>query len=170
MEINISPSQGARFDTIVQEKPCVAKFHSPNCHFCVELEPIWKSLLKSPEIAKSNTSFLNVNYDAISNINSKCAENIVGVPTIMIVYNKGKSRKLHNASNDLDSIRKFLNDNDNLLQQHGGRSHEKKTRRKKHTNKQRLKRKKTKRKYHLQKRKFNAQKKQTKKKNNYRKK
>ena len=163
MEINISPSQGARFDTIVQEKPCVAKFHSPNCHYCVELEPIWKSLLKSPQIAKSNTSFLNVNYDAISNINSKCAENIVGVPTIMIVYNKGKSRKLHNASNDLDSILKFLNDNANLLQQHGGKRKGKKTRRKKRTTQKRSPRKKTTRKYHSRKR-------YSKKKRNYRKK
>ena len=164
MEINISPSQGARFDTIVQEKPCVAKFHSPNCHYCVELAPIWKSLLKSPQIAKSNTSFLNVNYDAISNINSKCAENIVGVPTIMIVYNKGKSRKLHNTSNDLDSILKFLNDNTNLLQQHGCRRKGKKTRLKKRTTQKRSPRKKTTRKYHSRKRKLNSRKRYIKKK------
>jgi thioredoxin-like negative regulator of GroEL len=163
MEINISPSQGARFDAIVQEKPCVAKFHSPNCHYCVELAPIWKSVLKSPQIAKSNTTFLNVNYDAISNINSKCAENIVGVPTIMIVYNKGKSRKLHNAANDLDSILQFLNDNANLLQQHGGRSQDKKTRRKKHTTKKRSSRKKTTKKYHSRKRTLNSRKRYTKK-------
>lgn len=164
MEINISPSQGARFDTIVQEKPCVAKFHSPNCHYCVELEPIWKSLLKSPQIAKSNTSFLNVNYDAVPNINSKCAENIVGVPTIMIVYNKGKSRKLHNAANDLDSILKFLNDNDNLLKQHGGRRQKKNCREKKRTTKKRSPRKKMTRKYHSRKRKLNSRKRYTKKK------
>lgn len=129
MEINISPSQGARFDSIVHKKPCVAKFHSPNCPHCVELEPIWKSLLQLPAMTDLNTTFLNVHSDAIQNIKSKCAENIIGVPTIMITYNNGKSKKIHNKGNDLDSIMKFIMDNNHLLRQNGG-VNDKKSRRK----------------------------------------
>ena len=120
MEITISPSQGARFDTIVQKEPCVAKFHRPGCPYCVELEPVWKTLLQTPEIADMKSPFLSVHSDAIQDITSKCAENITGVPTIMIIYNNGKSRKMHANGNNLNGILKFIIDNKKLLTQDGG--------------------------------------------------
>ena len=146
MEITISPSQGSRFDTIVRKKPCVAKFHRPGCPYCVELEPVWKQLLQSPEISDIKTPFLSVHSDAIQDITSKCAENITGVPTIMIIYNNGKSRKMHANGNDLNGILKFITDNKKLFTQDGGRktrrskTHRSKTRRSK-THKKRRSRK-----------------------------
>ena len=137
MAVSISPSQGAQFDLIVHKKPCVAKFHRPGCHYCVELEPIWNLVLKSKQIADLNFSFLNVHSEAIPNIKSKCAENIVGVPTIMIIYNNGTSRKVHKNANDFDSIVKFIIDNKNLLGQNGGANY-KKSRSKKLTKKKHL--------------------------------
>ena len=116
----IGPSQGKNFDVIVKKKPCIAKFHRPNCPHCIDLEPIWKKVFHSPIISNLNTTFLDVHSGAIQNITSKCAENIVGVPTIMIIYNNGKSRKLHTGANDFDSIIKFITGNKQLFMQNGG--------------------------------------------------
>ena len=137
MEVVISPSQGKRFDAIVKKKPCVAKFHTPNCPYCIELEPVWKSILASPKVQNLNlnTSFLSVHADATQDIKSKCAENIVGVPTIMITYNNGKSRKMHNNANDFESILKFITDNKRLFFQTGGSKYKKSCKKKCKNNK-----------------------------------
>jgi thiol-disulfide isomerase/thioredoxin len=130
MEVIISPAHGSRFDSIVTKKPGLAKFHTPSCPYCIELEPIWKKLLQTPEITKLNIPFLNVHADALQHITSKCGENIDSVPTIMIVYNNGNFKKVYKKGNDLNEIIKFIIENKQLFTQNGGSKY-KNTRRKK---------------------------------------
>jgi thiol-disulfide isomerase/thioredoxin len=129
MEVIISPAHGSRFDSIVTKKPGLAKFHTPSCPYCIELEPIWKKLLQTPEITKLNIPFLNVHADALQHITSKCGENIDSVPTIMIVYNNGNFKKVYKKGNDLNEIIKFIIENKQLFTQNGGSKY-KNTRRK----------------------------------------
>ena len=130
MEVIISPAHGSQFDSIVTKKPGLAKFHTPSCPHCIELAPIWNKLLQTPEISKLNIPFLNVHADALQHITSKCGENIDSVPTIMIVYNNGNSRKVYKKGNDLNEIINFIIENKRLFTQNGGSKY-KNTRRKK---------------------------------------
>ena len=90
--------KGYEFDEEIAKAPLtVAKFHSPNCPVCIEMNDDWKKLLKQPEIIELNVNlnlkFINVHADAIKQIKSKCAKKVVGVPTIMIVGSDGGSKR-----------------------------------------------------------------------------
>jgi thiol-disulfide isomerase/thioredoxin len=103
--VSVGPNDAPLFDKLVKNKPAFVKFYSPFCVHCNEMAPAWNSL----KGLQKKVNIIEVHHDAINNIKSDCARNIVGFPTIMIVTAGGKSGREYHGPRDTKSMLKFIN-------------------------------------------------------------
>ena len=99
---------GSKFDEIVKKKPSFVKFYHPSCGHCREMAPQWDALKDELKGIKLNLNIIEVHADTLSDIQSECAKNIPGYPTIMEVKQNGKAGKEYNGNRNVKDLKKFI--------------------------------------------------------------
>ena len=95
-----------QFNQLVKQKPTLAFFYSPNCGYCVELEPEWnalESILKKQY--QGNMMVARIHQDMINDL--QCDKDIKGFPTIFVLK-KGKKKKEYTGERKHMDLLKFI--------------------------------------------------------------
>ncbi len=107
--INISETDGYKFDKEVNKKYNFIKFYHPNCHHCIAMSETWKTLPNKLDKKKyGNLNIVQIHANALSDINSNCSKNILGFPTIRMVEPGGEHYKEFNGERDINSLKEFI--------------------------------------------------------------
>jgi protein disulfide-isomerase/protein disulfide-isomerase A6 len=122
-----------QFNQLVKQKPTLTFFYSPNCGYCVELEPEWNALeniLKKQY--QGNMMVARIHQDMINDL--QCDKDIKGFPTIFVLKN-GKKKKEYTGERKHMDLLKFIKKNFSIKpirrkkSLHGGSSRRRRRRR-----------------------------------------
>jgi thiol-disulfide isomerase/thioredoxin len=132
--ISIDPDGAVLFDSLVGEKPAFIKFYHPECGHCRSMAPEWAALKDELNGETLDANIIEVHADAIPNIKSACAQNVEGLPTIMMVGKGGETISAYEGERTRGPMSAFVKRNSPMS---GGR----RSRRMKNTRRRRTRRK-----------------------------
>ena len=98
---------GSKFDEIVKKKPSFVKFYHPSCGHCREMAPQWDALKDELKGIKLNLNIIEVHADTLSDIQSECAKNIPGYPTIMEV-NRMVKQEEYSGNRNVEDLKIYI--------------------------------------------------------------
>jgi len=133
--ISIDPDGAVLFDSLVNDKPAFVKFYHPECGHCKSMAPEWSALKDKLNDETLDTNIIEVHADAIPNIKSACAQNVEGLPTLMMVGKGGETISSYEGERTRGHLADFVKRNS---PRSGGR---RRTRRMKKTQRTRTRRK-----------------------------
>ena len=108
--IDIGENDSDLFNREIENGPAFVKFYMPGCIHCENLKPTWIDLVDDMKSNSSDLSIIDVHSNALNGINSNIRNNVIGFPTIMMIYNGGKSFKIYEGDRSLEDMKKFIND------------------------------------------------------------
>jgi thiol-disulfide isomerase/thioredoxin len=137
--ISIDPDGAVLFDSLVSEKPAFVKFYHPQCGHCRNMAPEWAALKDEFNGEAMDTNIIEVHADAIPGIKSACAQNVEGLPTLMMVGKGGETISAYEGERTRKHLAAFMKKNS---PRSGGRKSRRvrKTRRMKKTRRKRSRR------------------------------
>ena len=111
---------GEEFEKIVldETKDVLVKFYAPWCGHCKKLAPVWDEL---GEAFKDNANIVIAKFDATTN--EADGVNIRGYPTLKFYPKDNKAGVDYSGERDLESFKKYLNENAVSLKE-GGAAHD----------------------------------------------
>lgn len=105
--ISIGPKDGEKFDKVISKKQALVKFHLPNCPYCIEVTPLWNHIRQKYRNQK-HFNIIDVNGNALQNINAPVGRMIHAFPQILLVNTEGKIKKEFIGERSLPNMIKFI--------------------------------------------------------------
>ncbi len=128
--MTLNPNNVGELDRLSEITSILVRYHSPNCHHCLEMEDEWKALKGHSKLKDKNITVIDVDSSMTGSIKHKSARlpETQGVPAIVFI--EGNKTKEHKGARKADDMAEFAISE---MSQGGGRRRKKRGTRKRKT-------------------------------------